>query len=66
MEEVLELEKPRTPNYLLHDNLEQYGTQSPCTFSYVTGSDDDSENDEATFFMTPVLVSLAMQCQTEP
>ena len=54
MEEVLEQEKPRTPNYLLHDNQEQYGTQSPCTFSYVTGSDDDSENDEATFFMTPV------------
>ena len=37
MEEVLEQEKPRTPNYLLHDNQEQYGTQSPCTFSYVTG-----------------------------
>ena len=54
MEEVLEQEKPRAPNYLLHDNEEQYGTQSPCTFSYVTGSDDDSENDEATFFMTPV------------
>ena len=53
MEEVLEQEKPRTPNYVPQDNLEQYGTQSPCTFSYVTGSDDDSENDEATFFMTP-------------
>ena len=27
MEEVLEQEKPRTPNYLPPDNLEQYGTQ---------------------------------------
>ena len=54
MEEVLEQEKPRTPNYLLHDNLEQYGTQSPFMFCYVTRSDDDSENVEATFFMTPV------------
>ena len=27
MEEVLEQEKPRTPNYLPHDNLEQYDTQ---------------------------------------
>ena len=63
MEEVLEQEKPRTPNYLLHDNQEQYGTQSPCTFSYVTGSDDDSDNDEATFFMTPV-PSRAMSVRT--
>ena len=54
MEEVLEQEKPRTPNYLPQDNLEQYGTQAPCTFIYVTGSDDDSDNNEATFFMTPV------------
>ena len=54
MEEVLEQEKPRTPNYLLQDNLEQYGTQSPFMFCYVTRSDDDSENVEATFFMTPV------------
>ena len=54
MEEVLEQKKTRTLNYVPQDNLEQYGTQSPCTFSYVTGSDDDSDNDEATFFMTPV------------
>ena len=63
MEEVLEQEKPRTPNYVPQDNLEQYGTQSPCTFSYVTGSDDDSDNDEATFFMTPV-PSRAMSVRT--
>ena len=43
MEEILEQEKPRTPNYVPQDNLEQYGTQSPCTFSYVTGSDDDDD-----------------------
>ena len=63
MEEILEQEKPRTPNYVPQDNLEQYGTQSPCTFSYVTGSDDDSDNDEATFFMTPV-PSRAMSVRT--
>ena len=50
MEEVLEEEKPRTPNYVPQDNLEQYGTQSPCTFSYVTGSDDD---DDEQLFITP-------------
>ena len=27
MEEILEQEKPRTPNYVPQDNLEQYGTQ---------------------------------------
>ena len=48
MEEVLEQEKPRTPNYVPQDNLEVYGTQSPCTFSYVTGSDDDEQ-----LFITP-------------
>ena len=63
MEEVLEQEKPRTPNYVPQDNLEQYGTQSPCTISYVTGSDNDSDNDEATFFMTPV-PSRAMSVRT--
>ena len=63
MEEVLKQEKPRTPNYVPQGNLEQYGTQSPCTFSYVTGSDDDSDNDEATFFMTPV-PSRAMSVRT--
>ena len=63
MEEVLEQEKPRRPNYVPQDNLEQYGTQSPCTFSYVTGSGDDSDNDEATFFMTPV-PSRAMSVRT--
>ena len=47
MEEVLEQEKPRTPNYLPQDNLEQCGTQSPCTFSYVTGSVVDSDDDES-------------------
>ena len=51
MEEVLEQEKPRTPNYVPQDNLEQYGTQSPCTFSYVTRSDDD--DDEEQLFIMP-------------
>ena len=51
MEEVLEQEKPRTPNYVPQDNLEQYGTQSPCTFSYVTGSDDDDDDEQ--LFITP-------------
>ena len=46
MEEILEQEKPRTPNYVPQDNLEQYGTQSPCTFSYVTGSDDDDDDEQ--------------------
>ena len=63
MEGVLEQEKPRTPNYVPQDNLEQYGTQSPCTLSSVTGSDDDSDNDKATFFMTPV-PSRAMSVRT--
>ena len=63
MEEVLEQDKPRTPNNVPQDNLEQYGTHSLCTFSYVTGSDNDSVNDEATFFMTPV-PSRAMSLRT--
>ena len=63
MEEVLEQDKPRTPNNVSQDNLEQYGTHSLCTFSYVTGSANDSVNDEATFFMTPV-PSRAMSLRT--
>ena len=62
MEEVLEQEKPRTPNYVPQDNLEQYGTQSPCTCSYVTGSDDDDEQ----LFITPSTAPRAHSLSSAP
>ena len=63
MEEVLEQEKPRTPNYVPQDNLEQYGTQSPCTFSYVTGSADD---DDKQLFITPSTAPRAYSLSSAP
>lgn len=54
IEEELDQEKRRTPNYLQQDHFEQFGTLSPCTFSYVPASDDDSDINEARLFMTPV------------
>ena len=63
MEEILEQEKPRTPNYVPQDNLEQYGMQSPCTFSYVTGSDDD---DDEQLFITPSTAPRAYSLSSAP
>ena len=65
MEEILEQEKSRTPNYVPQDNLEEYGTQSPCTFSYVTGSDDDDDDDEQ-LFITPSTAPRAHSLSSAP
>ena len=46
------------------DNLEQYGTQSPCTFSYVTGSDDDDEDEQ--LFITPSTAPRAHSLSSAP
>ena len=63
MEEILEQEKPRAPNYVPQDNLEQYGTQSPCTFSYITGSDED---DDEQLFITPSTAPRAYSLSSAP
>ena len=66
MEEILEQEKPRTPNYVPQDNLKQYGTQSPCTFSYVTGSDDNDDDDDEQLFITPSTAPRAHSLSSAP
>ena len=45
--------KPKTPTYLTQDDVDQFGTQSPCSITYGQAPDDES-SDEESLFVTPV------------
>ena len=45
--------KPKTPTYVTQDDLDQFGTQSPCAITYGQAPDYES-SDEESLFVTPV------------